>query len=485
MSNPKLFHDGQYSALPKRRISEETCRKFGYQVGKIGKDTVHVAPYYNQAGELVAQKVRFPNKDFRTYGDFSDVQLFGQQLWKADGKRVVVVEGEIDALSYAEAVSGWQVVSVPNGASAAKKAIQRNIEFLESFEEVVFMFDSDDVGRAGAKECAEVITPGKAKIATLPLKDASEMLTANRVKELSIAVYQAKVIRPDGVINGSEIWDVVNTPQSVGIPYPFASWNETLFGLRPREIVTLTAGSGVGKSTIAAYCAYDLAIRHNKRVGYIALEESTGRTGLRFMSMALRKPLHLPQNATEEERKFAFDQTLGTGKFLLYDHWGSLDSDHLLSKLKYMVTGLGAEFLVIDHLSILLSGGDFMVAGGDERKQIDYTMTKLRQFTEQTGAGLILISHLKRASGDKGYEDGLDPTLSSLRGSQSIAQLSDAVIAVSRDASAGNNKLRIRCLKNRYSGITGQMGTLLYDHDTVTLDEVLDEDFTDETTDAF
>lgn len=483
-----LITGGVYTSLPKRGLREETLKLFGYQVAKHGGKPVHVAPYRDQNGDVVAQKVRYPNKEFTLLGDAKDITLFGQHLWKAGGRRIVVTEGEIDCLSYAQCAPGWAVVSVPNGAQSAKKAIAKSIDFLEAFDEVCFLFDNDEPGKKAARECAELITPGKATIASLPLKDANDMLVANRVKELLTAVYQAKVVRPDGVINGNELWEAVSKPQVMGVPYEFPSFNRVLFGLRPREIVTLTAGSGVGKSTIAAQIAYDLAMRHGRKVGYVALEESVGRTGLRFMSLNVGRPLHLPQDLSEDERRKAFDSTLGTGRFMLYDHFGSLDSDHLLAKLRYMVTGLGAEFLFIDHLSILLSGGDFMTAGGDERKQIDYTMTKLRSFTEQTGAGMVLISHLKRPQGDKGFEDGLDPSLSSLRGSQSIAQLSDAVISVSRNASGGDNRLKIKCLKNRYAGITGDVGYLRYNKDTASLEEVdgdFEEGSTPEEMDAF
>jgi len=481
-----LITGGNYTSLPKRRLKEETCRLFDYKVGKHKDKPVHLAHYRDVEGNVVAQKVRYPSKEFAIMGDASNIVLFGQHLWKSGGKRIVVVEGEIDALSYSQCAPGWPVVSVPQGAQSAKKYIKKSLDFLEAFDEVCFMFDNDEPGTKAARECADLITPGKATIAILPLKDASDMLVENRVKELLTSVYSAKSVRPDGVINGKELWDAVSKPQVLGTPYEFPSFNKVLFGLRPREIVTLTAGSGVGKSTIAAQIAYDLAIRHGKKIGYIALEESVARTGLRFMSMQVGRPLHLPQDLSEDERRRAFDATLGGGNFLLYDHFGSLDSDHLLAKLKYMVTGLGAEFLFIDHLSILLSGGDFMTGNGDERKQIDYTMTKLRSFTEQTGAGMMLISHLKRPSGDKGFEDGLDPTLSSLRGSQSIAQLSDAVISVSRNASDGQNTLKIKCLKNRYAGLTGDIGHLRYNPDTATLEEV-DGDFDKnlEETDAF
>jgi twinkle protein len=481
-----LITDGRYSDLPKRKLTEKTCRLFGYKVGSLGSKPIQIAPYHNKDGEVVAQKIRMPNKEFTIFGDASEALLFGQNLWKDGGKRIVITEGELDALSYAQCAPGWPVVSVPNGAQSAKKAIAKNIEFLEAFDEVCFLFDNDEPGIKAARECSELITPGKATIvSSLPLKDASDMLVGGRIKELLTSIYNAKPVRPDGVVNGKEIWDAVSKPQVVGTSFPFKSWDRVLFGMRPREILTLTAGSGVGKSTIAAQLAYNLATTHGKTVGYIALEESVGRTGLRFMSMALGRPLHLPQDVSESDRRLAFDKTLGTGRFLLYDHFGSMDSDHLLAKLRYMVTGLGAEFLFIDHLSILLSGGDFMVNGGDERKQLDYTMSKLRQFTEQTNASMVLISHLKRPSGDKGFEDGMVPNLSALRGSQSIAQLSDSVVSISRDASAGENELRINCLKNRYAGITGSMGSLRYNPATATLEEVIGEEFNDKEDDPF
>ena len=475
-----LIRDGVFTGLPKRALREETCKRFGYSVARVNGEPVQIAPYRDQAGAVVAQKVREAGKKFRTTGNFDNVQLWGQHLWQEGGKRLVLVEGEIDCLSYHQANPTWPVVSVPNGANSLK-AIKNNIAWLESFTEVVFLFDNDTAGEEGAKACAALLTPGKAKIATLPLKDPNEMLIANRLKELRVAVYQAKEHRPDGVINAAELWAEVSKPQTMGSEYPFESWNQVFLGLHPREIVTLTAGSGCGKSTIAAQIAHHYAIHHNHRVGYIALEESTSHSALRFMSITAKQALHLPNNATQPELKQAFDDSIGGGNVILYDHFGSQDSDHLISKMRYMVLGLDCKLIVLDHLSILLSGGDCMVGGGDERKQIDHTMSRLRQFTEQYGCTILLISHLKRSGGDVGFEDGAEPTLSSLRGSQSVAQLSDSVIAISRNASEGENKLKVKSLKNRRTGRTGLVGYLSYCPSTAVLSEVKSDDFEDMT----
>lgn len=476
-----LLPVGSYQDLPTRCLSEAICRKFGYSVSQTNGRTVQLAAYRDQSNNVVAQKVRPKSKDdmFST-GDFKNVKLFGQHLWKP-GKRLVITEGEVDCLSYAEVTKGrWPVVSISSGAASAVRTIKRNLEFVEGFDEIVLMFDMDEQGQSAAEKVADILTPGKCAIAQMPLKDANEMLVAGRVKELTEAVWQAEPRRPDGIINGKELWDEVSRPITDGVQYPWSRWNSTLFGIRPREITTLTAGSGVGKSTIVAEIAYQLGCNEASNVGYVALEEGLGRTGQRLMSLAINKPIHLPSDVTDEERKQAFDATLGTGKYLLYDHFGSLDSDNLLRKLTYMVTALDCKYLVLDHLSILVSGMDqeAMSHYGDERKAIDYTMTQLRSFTERTNVSLFVVSHLRRPGGDKGHEGGEKVYLSHLRGSAAIAQLSDSVVSISRDMTNGDNRLDVTCLKNRYAGITGPMGQLEYNTTTGRLTEVV-EDFDD------
>jgi twinkle protein len=129
----------------------------------------------------------------------------------------------------------------------------------------------------------------------------------------------------------------------------------------------------------------------------------------------------------------------------------------------------GVKWIVLDHLSILLSGNDT----GDERKLIDVTMTKLRSFVEETRVGMLLISHLRRPQGDKGHEDGGKVSLGQLRGSHAIVQLSDIVIALERNLSAGDDESNLVVLKNRFNGRTGPAGVLCYNTETGRQTEIL------------
>lgn len=465
-----LLPVGEVMALSVRGLSEETCQKWRYTTSVYKDQPCQIANYCNDQGQVVAQKVRSPGKEFTFLGDTKAAGLYGQHLWRDGGKMVVITEGEIDALSVSQLQGNkWPVASVPNGAAGAKKSIMKALEWLEGFQTVVFMFDNDEPGIAAAKECAQLLTPGKAKIAKLPLKDANEMLQAGRGGEVIQAIWDAKTFRPDGIVAGIDLWETITkADNSISIPYPWGCLNAKTRGLRKSELVTFTAGAGIGKSQVCREIAHDL-IKRGENVGYIALEESTKRTALGLIGIELNKPLHISrEGVSDEQLKSAFEATVGSGHCYLYDHFGSLDSANLVSRIRYLAHGCGCGWIVLDHLSIVVSG----IGEGDERRLIDNTMTNLRSLVQETGVGMILVSHLKRPEG-KGHEDGAHTSLSQLRGSAAIGQLSDLVIGLERNQQSKSNAnvTTIRILKNRFTGEAGLAGALKYDAATARLSE--------------
>jgi twinkle protein len=102
-----------------------------------------------------------------------------------------------------------------------------------------------------------------------------------------------------------------------------------------------------------------------------------------------------------------------------------------------------------------------------------------------------LVSHLRRVDGNKGHENGVEVSLSHLRGSNSIGQLSDCVIALERNQQSDDPEeartTKLRVLKSRYTGDVGLASRVIYDGDTGRLTELTDEDieFDDSTGEAF
>ncbi|MDE7064310.1 MAG: toprim domain-containing protein, partial [Desulfovibrionaceae bacterium] len=456
--------------LKARGITAETCARFGYGIGRWQSELCHAAPLYDAEGVLVAQHLRLKNKAFRWVGDSSRATLFGQNVWRQGGRRVVVTEGEIDCMSISQLQGNkWPVTSLPNGAQSAEKYVRASLEWLEAFDEVVFAFDMDEPGQTAARACALLLTPGKARIARLPLKDANECLLADRGRELLDALWGAVPYRPDGIRSGAELWDDILKPPPAGYAVPYPELNARLHGLRPGELYLFTAGSGIGKSTIVNEIAYHLKMVHGLSLGIMALEENPARNARRYLSIHLNKPLHLPEvhaATPEADLRAAFEAVMAEG-WWIYDHFGSSDIDTLLGKLRYMVVGLGCRVIVLDHISIVVSGLD-EVGGESERKTIDRLMTRLRQLIEETGVMVLAVVHLKRPDKGKSYNEGRQVSLTDLRGSGSLEQVSDAVIAMERDQQDADaaDTATLRVLKNRPLGDCGPAGTVTYHRDT-------------------
>ena len=462
--------DGEIKPLNKRHITQETCKHFNYKVGTYNGSTVHIETYSNKNDLAVAQHLRFPNKNFSWVGTTKEkLKLFGQSSGRGS-RMLVICEGAIDAMSVSQLWNNkYSVVSINSGVGGAEKDIKNNIDWIETFETVVFCFDNDEVGKASAKKCALLLRPNKAKIANLPMKDANEMLVAGRGGEVIDAIWQAPVFRPDGIILGEDTWELLKEEDNVStVLYPFENLNTKTAGLRLGEIVVFCGGSGIGKSQVCREIAYHL-IKNDEPVAYIALEENVKRSIRGLVSLELNKPIHLEDVRKEipEDKLRKAWETIST-KAMFYDHWGSLQSDNLINRIRYLVRGCGCRWVVLDHLSIVVSGLENI----DERRTIDNTMTALRSLVEELNFGLILVSHLKRPEGNKGYEDGVEVSMNSLRGSASIGQLSDMIISMVRDLKSDKNTTKVNILKNRFSGETGKCCDLFYDLETGCLTEV-------------
>ena len=473
-----------FGALTDRKIAEDTARKYGVKVtyNYEGKIAEHMYPYYSE-NTLTASKIRtVATKDFRWTGTQSEVGLFGENLFKSGGKFLTIVEGECDAMaSYELMGSKWPVVSIKGGASSAVKDIKNSLEFVEGFEFVVICFDKDKAGREASKEVARILKPGKAKIMTLPngFKDPNDMLEANEHQKFLQSFWDAKVYTPSGVRNISELREKFhNREHKESIPYPWEGLNKKLLGMRQSEMVVLTGGTGLGKSSVTREIEHHLIMNTNDNVGVIALEEDWRRTVDGILSIEANARIYIDQER-EKFSKEELDQLFNVlydgenkGRVWVHAHFGTNSIEEIFSKLRFMIIGCGCKWVVIDHLHMLVSA----VHEGDERRAIDDIMTRLRSIVEETGAGLILVSHLRRVSSDKGHEQGIEVSLSHLRGSQSIAQLSDCVIALERNQQADDkeesNTTRLRVLKSRYTGDVGLSSSLKYDHETGRLHEL-------------
>lgn len=482
-----LVEIGRYQALEARRISKETCEFFNYQVGEftgrlngehLRGESVHVANYCDEFGQVVAQKIRASGKRMAVRGDGKKMTLYGQWKYQPTEKLfVTITEGEIDCLSVAEAQGKqFPVVSVPKGAAGAKKAIQENLEWLQGFKYVVLGFDNDEAGQKATRECVELFEPGKVRVAKWSLKDPNELLVAGRRQELKDALWQAQEIRPDKIVGPSDILQSILQRPDKGIDWPWQQLTECTLGLREKQLIIVGAAPGIGKSEMVKDIILHCATKKDVPCGIFSFEQDVADTMRRLIGGIINRPLHLPGTWWDPEVIKEGAAKL-EGKVFAYDSWGGAKVEEIAPKMRFLVKSYGIKLFVIDHLTALAAKMD-----GDERRGIEKAMELLASLTRELKCSIILVSHLARdkkqgATREDGWGHGRKPALENFKGSGAIESWADAVFGLSRNADSKDKLeqqiLHVECLKARLDGTKrGHCFALKYNENTGTLEEV-------------
>lgn len=502
-----------------RNVTKATCEKFGIRAALSQKDGSTVESYYfpsyNNKGKIVGYKKQdiIKSKDERGHwtavGSVSiNNKLFGQNVAEGINRKrnnLVITEGEWDCVSVYQAlvdnVRGTKyeglepfVVSIPLGTANAVEAILHNEEYVKSHDALTIYFDDDyctpkeiKQGIVRGHEAREAVAnafvgSGMSLMTVSPddgFKDASDYLQAGKSNELAKLVqFGKRAYSAEKIVKASEIsLETLLEPRPEGIHVnSFPKLMDKIHGFRTHELVLLTSPSNTGKSTVLSMFA-NAFVDAGEKIGMIYLEETNKETMQRLVAHKLKvnylkfkdKPLEL---ATIDEIREAYDSIVNNDKLIMLGHFGSLPVSELMNKIKHMHLVEGCRFILLDHLSMVISG----LETDNERKQLDIVMTELAAFCAANDVCVLAVSHINRSGADQfktPKKDADQPywvhvTKESMRGSSSLEQLSFVILGlepqVMPDRSRGN--VRLTVLKNRPWGYLGVCDEFKIDEET-------------------
>jgi twinkle protein len=465
-----------------RRIPQHICEFFKVKCsyGSNGKVDTHYYPYgdgYNCR--------RVADKSFYRVGVFT--KLFGQDLFTSGGKRLVITEGELDAMSVGLALKmkyGQIYPVVSMGSVSNTKMLLENREWIRSFDEVVLYFDNDEAGQKAVSDAIKIIGVDKAKIArNAEHKDANDILKqgVDKWPQIMQTIYNAENFIPSGIIDKDALWQQLveyNAKESLPFPPCLSGVNSKLKGKREGEITLFISGTGSGKSTLFREdMLYTLQnTPEDVKIGVLSLEEAPAETARKLAGMFLeRNPAN--EEIPIDELKVGFDAVFGAGRVVLLDHQGSINDNSIIDQLEYMCL-IGCKYIYIDHITILVSEGIEKLTGNEAQ---DKMMNELLRLVKRHPVWIGLISHLRKTNtGSVSFEQGRLPTLDDIRGSGSIKQISFDIIAFARDLLAeseeARNQIKMAVLKARFTGLTGEVCGAAYNQKTGRLHAIMDAD---------
>jgi len=442
-----------------KKVSEFFKVKVGYDTD--GQIAEHYYPYGYPKVE--GYKIRKLPKEFLSTTKLNS--LFGQSCFNG-GKTLVITEGELDAMSVAQAWFDkygtiYPVVSIAGAAHTKSLLAQR--DWIRNFDKVILWFDNDEAGRKATEEAAKIIGIDKVHIVKTNEKDASDILTKNGGKSVIAALYDATKWSPSGIISSADTWDLYKGEQNAEyIPYPpFAvELNNKIYGRRLGSLTMLTSGTGMGKTSFVKEDQYHLLKTTTDLIGVCSLEESVGEAVKNIMALEANRRIQLPDvTMTEEEERSYWEATMASNRFVFLDHQGSVGDESLISKMEFMALS-GCKYIYLDHITIAVSESEDNKVNG----AIDKMMSDLLKLAKRHNVWIGVISHLRKTSNNqKSFEEGAIPSEDDLKGSGALKQIPMQILAISRNKMETDlnkrNTSHLWVLKDRFTGRTGPAGS--------------------------
>ncbi|WP_432474804.1 toprim domain-containing protein [Amphritea sp. HPY] len=399
---------------------------------------VHVCDVRTEAGSLVAQKVRTKDKDFWVNGSLKERPLVGMHLWNG-GRKLVITEGEIDMLSYAQLTDcKYPVVSLPNGAAAAKKALAANLKYLERFDEVILMFDMDEPGQAAAVSCMPLMNPGRIKIAKLPLKDANECLLAEEGQAVVNSIWNAEAYRPSQIVTVADIMEKAKRMPALGLSFPWESATKASLGIRKAEIHIVGAAPKIGKTEHQHQLIKHMVEVHGVKPGIMSLEENPVKTLKKIAGKNAGKQFTKPPEVggyTQDELDEALEAL--DDKMEFYSSEGVRDYEEILSTVRWWAAQ-GIWFFIIDPLTALVAEHDSSSANDI----LNEFMSKAASMAMELNITFFMYSHVNPVKTGKPHDAGGDVLSSQFTGSRAMEKWAHYGWAVQRDRTEKDPTLR-------------------------------------------
>ena len=438
--------------------------------------------FYFPFSENLLETTGYKHKDIRDKSEMYTVGSvsvpFGLEHFQRGGRKIIITEGEWDAMAIQTAneiiYDGRTFPVISMGSSTSVNYLAKYRSALERFEEIVLWFDNDAAGHKAVAEAAKLFGYEKVKHVKTDYKDANDVLmdlnqgTLNdRARVLNKLVWDAGPYIPSGVVNGEDTWEsFIEFQNLVFVPWaPFLDRLNTMtHGRSIGSITMFVAGTGVGKSSFLREDISHVFETTQDKIGICMLEEGIGESVNGILSIRLSKRLGLPDvESSAEEQREAWEQFFGTGRVMLVNHEGVMGDSRLLDALEYLAIS-GCRFIYLDHITIA-------VDDIDDNSSVDRFMKGLLAIVKKYPVWIGVVSHLRKVrQGEDSFETGGVISEDDLKGSGALKQISFQTIALSRNKQHPDAKVRqqtqIFLLKDRRTGSTGPAGG--YRYDTVT-----------------
>lgn len=441
-----------------RGISADTLNRFKVTEGiqfmpQEGKEMNTTQFNYFRNGQMINTKFRTGNKHFKLVKD-AELILYNLDAIK-DSKEVVIVEGEIDCLSWAEA--GYEFcVSVPNGAGKNQKLewIENCYSYLENKTKIYIATDDDEPGHALREELARRLGYDRCfKVSLNGYKDSNELLAGSGKESLLNTLKSAKEFPIKGVFTIEDEWDDILDIYHNGMPEGAKSGDKLFdshLGLMPGELTMVTGIPSHGKSIYLDQISIGLCIKSDWRFGVCSPESHPASFYFTRLIKRLVGKKFSKQNINLSELQLCKEWAKDRYHLIKPDEGYSLDL--ILESARMLVVRKGIKGLILDPWNRIESGKP---SGMQDGEWIVTCLVKIITFAQKNGVHVFLVAHPTKMQKSADGINYLVPNLYSISGSAHFFNMTQNGFTIFRNFVTNLTEIHFQKVKWEHLGKQG------------------------------
>ena len=466
-----------YEFLKTRGISEKTAddmKLFASMkyFNRLNKEAPSIGFPYYKGGVMTAAKYRaIESKDF-TQDNGGAQEFFG--IDQVDiTKAIIIVEGEIDALTCIEA-GIRNVLSVPSGAPM--KVVNGKIdasedkkfafvwaanEILQSVPHIVLATDQDTAGQALAEELARRIGKDRCRVAKFGYKDLNEAFLDKGAMEVERIIDEAQPYPVAGLSSASKFNDRLNDLWEKGTGKGESTGYrnvDRIYTVAAGQLSIVTGYPSSGKSNFVDQLMVNLGKKHNWKFAVCSFENQPEIHITRLMELYSEKRFFDgTHRMTEQEKDNAMHWVENHFMFLDSETVEPSTIESILERAKVAVQRMGVRGLVIDPYNYIDNKSQ-----SSETEFISGMLTRVQAFAKAYGVHVWFIAHpskITRSGMELPRPDGM-----AISGSMAWWAKADCGLTIHRTKT---NDVEVAVWKCRYRWV-GTQGETSLGYDKIT-----------------
>jgi len=440
-----------------RGISEKTLKDLKVSEGpefmpQTGKSENTIKFNYIMGDELINIKYRDGKKNFKLYKGAEKIFYNINSIIGYD--TCIIVEGEMDALSFHEAGLP-NVISVPNGATLNSNNLDyldNCIDYFEDKEKIILAVDSDEAGQALQQELIRRL--GAEVCFTVDFedcKDANEYLIKHGKENLFSKISKAKPVPLENVttfkdIEG-EVTDFVQHGFKPGYQIGLQNFDR-IFSTYTGQFITVTGIPSSGKSDFVDQMVIGYNLNYKWKTAFASPENAPTYLHAHKLMRKVWQGMPTPGDINSTKWNQVADHVNDNFFFIDMERY-TLES--ILRKGAELVKRKGIKCLVIDPFNKIR---DVDSHTDDVNRYTMEYLTKIETFAKKFDVLVFIVAHPTKMYKDK---DGKieEPNMYNIKGGGEWYDASYHGILVHRDYEAKTVKAKVLKVKFQNLGENG------------------------------